>query len=185
LSQSATQIQELWTGYIGSNVDNLQIGQIRWGGLFFSITIGNGQQNWLFSNLPTPNIRDGWKIKSLKLRIRTEGSPFGGIDKVGIKDGENVVHEFNPLAITSFNHWQIMTLDVPGPRNFSSALGVSIHLSNRVDTKVDPPSPLPPVRILVSSIGVEFIKQSMTGPVIGGTGIGTVIHKRSISSSEP
>ena len=185
LSYVTTQNQELWTGYIGSSVDNPQVGQTRWGGLFFSITLGNAQQNWLFANLPTPNIRDGWKIKSLKIRTRTEGSPFGGIDKVGIRDGENVLHEFNPLAITSFNKWQIIPLNVPGPRNFASGLGVSIHLNNRVDTKEDPPSPLPPVRILVSGIGLEFIKQGVIGPVIDGAGVGTVIHKRSVLNPEP
>jgi hypothetical protein len=157
--------QELWTSYLGSSTDT-QVGQIRWGGLFFSIILDNGQQNWLFANLPTPNIRDGWKIKTLKLRIRTELSALGGIDKVGIKDGENVVHEFgsggpgnHPLSITSFNKWQIIPVELPlGPRSFASGLGVSIHLNNKVDTKVDPPPPFPPVRILVSGIGVEFIK---------------------------
>lgn len=158
MSHPTTQIQELWNSYIGSSVDNPQIGQIRWGGLFFSIILNNAQQNWLFANLSTPNVRDGWKIKSLKLRIRTERSPFGGIDKVGIRDGERVVHEFNPLAITSFDKWQIISLDVPGPRGFAFGLGVSIHLNNRVDTKEDPPPPLPPVRILVAGIGVEFLR---------------------------
>lgn len=166
LSHPTSQVQELWTSYIGSSTDT-QVGQIRWGGLFFSIILANGQQNWLFANLPTPNIRDGWKIKTLKIRIRTERSAFGGIDKVGIRDGENVVHEFGsgtgpanpPLAITSFGRWKIFPLELPlGPRSFASGLGVSIHLNNRVDTKEDPPPPLPPVRILVSGVGVEFIK---------------------------
>ena len=89
-----SQVQELWTSYIGSSVDNPRVGEIRWGGLFFSIILNNAQHNWLFANLPTPNIKEGWKIKTLKLRIRTERSSFGGIDKVGIRDGENVVHEF-------------------------------------------------------------------------------------------
>ena len=166
MSNTTTQAQELWTSYTGSSVDNPQVGQIRWGGLFFSIILGNGQQNWLFANLPTPNIRDGWKINTLKLRIRTESSPFGGIDKVGIRDGENVVHEFGsggpanpPLSIKSFDRWQIINLNIPfGPRSFASGLGVSIHFNNRVDTKEDPPAPLPAVRILISGIGVEFTK---------------------------
>jgi len=179
-------MQELWTSYIGSSVDNPQVGQIRWGGLFFGIILHNGQQNWLFANLPTPNIRDGWKIKTVKLRIRTEQSPFGGIDKVGIRDGENVVHEFGrgtpqspPLSVTSFNRWQIISLDIPlGPRSFASGLGVSIHMNNRVDIKQDPPPPLPPVRILVSGMGVEFIKQITTGTVINTDLIGTVVTNR-------
>ena len=59
----------------------------------------------------------------------------------------------------SFDRWQIFPLVLPlGPRSFASGLGVSIHLNNRVDTKEDPPPPLPPVRILVSGVGVEFIK---------------------------
>jgi hypothetical protein len=103
----------------------------------------------------------------VKLRIRTEESPFGGIDKVGIKDGEGVVHEFNPLAITSFNNWQTISVELPGgPRSFRFGLGLSIHLNNRVDTKADPPPPLPPVKISVASVGVEFIKSGLTGPVL-------------------
>ena len=94
----------------------------------------------------------------MRLRICTEGSPFGGIDKVGIRDCERVVHEFSPLAITSFNNWKIIPLDVPGPRGFNFGLGVSIHVNNRVDTIEDPPPPLPDVRILVASVGVAFIK---------------------------
>ena len=93
--QLTTQIQELWISHIGRNLDNTQVGQSRWGGLIFSIILHNGQHNWLLANLPTPNIRDGWKIKTVKLRIRTELSLYGGIDKVEIRDGENVLHEFS------------------------------------------------------------------------------------------
>jgi hypothetical protein len=60
--------------------------------------------------------------------------------------------------ITSFNNWNTISLEVPGPRSFKFCLGVSIHLNNRVDTKEDPPPPLPPVKIEVASIGVVFIK---------------------------
>jgi hypothetical protein len=166
LSHPTTQTQELWISYTSISRDNPQVGQFRIGGLFCSIRLDNGEQNWFFTNLPTPNVRDGWKIKSVKLRILTEESPFGGIDKVGIRDGEGVVHEFNPLAINSFNNWQTISLEVPGgPRSFRFGLGLSIHLNNRVDTKEDPPPPLPPVKISVASVGVEFIKSSLTGPV--------------------
>lgn len=159
LSIPTTQIQELWIGYTSISPDNPQVGQIRVGGLTFSIILSNGQQNWIWTNVPSPNVSgEQWKIKSVKLRIRTRDSPFGGIDKVGIKDGENVVHEFNPLAITSFNNWNTISLEVPGPRSFKFGLGVSIHLNNRVDTKEDPPPPLPPVKIEFASIGVVFIK---------------------------
>ncbi|HYX50088.1 MAG TPA: hypothetical protein VE843_10125, partial [Ktedonobacteraceae bacterium] len=55
-------------------------------------------------------------------------------------------------------------LDLPnGPRSFQFGLGVSIHVNNRVDTKADPPQPLPPVTIDVASVGVEFIKQVSSG----------------------
>jgi hypothetical protein len=40
-------------------------------------------------------------------------------------------------------------------------LGLSIHVNNRVDTKEDP---LPPVKILVAGMGVEFIRSGVTGP---------------------
>jgi hypothetical protein len=69
--------------------------------------LNNGEQNWFFTNLLTPNVRDGWKIKSVELRIRTEESTFGGIDKIGIRrDGEGVICEFNPSAIISIYNWQ-------------------------------------------------------------------------------
>lgn len=167
MSHPTTQIQELWVGYTSISPDNLRVGQFRIGGLFYSIILNNAEQNWLFANLPTPNVREGWRIKSLKLRIRTEGSPFGGIDKVGIRDGEGVVHEFNPLAITSFNRWQTIPLEIPsGPRTFRFSLGISIHVNNRVDTKQDPPPPLPPVKVCLAGFGVEFIRPGVTGPVL-------------------
>lgn len=157
------QTQELWIGHTSISLDNPQVGKFRVMGLFSSIRLNDREENWFHTNLPTPNVRDGWRIKSVKLRILTEESPFGGIDKVGIRDGEGVVHEFgsppNPLAITSFNNWQTITLEVPGPRTFRFGLGLSIHLNNRVDTKEDPPPPLPPVKISVASVGVEFIRQ--------------------------
>jgi len=168
LSHTRAQIQELWIGYTSITPDNPQVGKFRCGGLIYSVTLKNAEQNWLFANLPSPNIIDGWKIKSLKLRIRTRGSPFGGIDKIGIKDGERVVHEFNPLAITAFNNWRTTGppqehLELPnGPRIFLFGLGVSIHVNNRVDTKEDPPPPLPPVTIDLASIGVEFIKLGLS-----------------------
>jgi hypothetical protein len=108
----------------------------------------------------------------VKLRIKTEDSAFGGIDKVGIRDGEGIVHEFNPLAITSFNNWRTISLELPnGPRPFTSSLGVSIHVNNRVDTKPDPPPPFPPVKILVAGMGVEFIRSGVTGPVLNNDSV--------------
>jgi hypothetical protein len=136
------------------------------GGLWFSIILNDAEQNWLFTNLPSPNVRNGWRIKSVKLRISNEGSPFGGIDKVGIRDGESVVDEFNPLAITSFNNWQTIPLEVPGPRTFRSSLGLSIHVNNRVDTKEDPRPPLPSAKIKLAGMGVEFIRGAVIGPVL-------------------
>jgi hypothetical protein len=168
MSHPTAQTQELWVGYTSISLDNPQVGQFGVRTQFFSIILNNAEQNWLFTNLPSLNLREGWQIKSVKLRIRTEDSAFGGIDKVVIKDGERVVHEFgsspNPLAITSFNNWQTIPLEVPGgPRNFGFGLALSIHVNNPVDTKEDPPSPFPPVKILLAGIGVEFIKQGLSG----------------------
>jgi hypothetical protein len=56
LLSNPTQIQELWIGYTSISPDNPQIGQIRMGGLTYSITLSNGQQNWIWTNLPSPNV---------------------------------------------------------------------------------------------------------------------------------
>jgi hypothetical protein len=45
LSHPTTQIQELWVGYTSISLDNLQVGQFRVGGLFFSIILNNSEQN--------------------------------------------------------------------------------------------------------------------------------------------
>lgn len=52
-----------------------------------------------------------------------------------------------------------------GPRSFRFGLGLSIHLNNRVDTKEDPPPPLPPVKISVAGVGAKFIRSGLIGPV--------------------
>ena len=176
MSHPTAQTQELWVGYTSISLDNPQVGRFGVRTQFSFIILNNTEQNWLFTNLPSPNLRDGWRIKSVKLRIRTEDSPFGGIDKVVIKDGERVVHEFgsppHPLAITSFNNWQTIPLEVPnGPRSFGFGLALSIHVNNRVDTKEDPPPPLPPVKILVAGMGVEFTRNGVTGPVLNDSAL--------------
>jgi hypothetical protein len=163
MSHPTAQTQELWVGHNSIDLDDPRVGQFRHMGLFFNIILNNAEQNWLHTNLPSPNVREGWRIKSVKLRIRTEDSAFGGIDKVGIRDAERVVHEFgsppHPLSITSFNKWQTVLLEVPGgPRPFTSSLGLSIHINNKVDTKAEPQPPFPPVKILVAGIGVEFAR---------------------------
>ena len=56
LSHPTTQIQELWIGYTSISPDNPQVGQIRVGGLTFSIILSNGQQNWIWTNVPSPNV---------------------------------------------------------------------------------------------------------------------------------
>ena len=71
------------------------------------------------------------------------------------------------MAITSFNRWQTIPLEIPsGPRTFRFSLGISIHVNNRVDTKQDPPPPLPPVKVCLAGFGVEFIRPGVTGPVL-------------------
>ena len=84
-----------------------------------------------------------------------------------------------PLAIISFDRWEIISLELPlGPRSFASGLGVSIHMNIRIDTKQDPLPPLPRVRILVSGMGVEFIKQHMTWTVINTGLVGNITSNR-------
>jgi hypothetical protein len=59
MSHPTTQTQELWVGYTSISLDNVRVGQSRIGGLWFSIILNNGEQNWLFTNLPSPNVREG------------------------------------------------------------------------------------------------------------------------------
>jgi hypothetical protein len=122
------------------------------------ISLQKNEQNWLVANLPSPNVREGWRVNSLMLRFRTRDSVFGEIDKIGIRDGDVVIHEFAPLVLRAYNSFSTVYNVLPGPRSFKLGLGVSIHVVANLDSKVDPPQPPPTTSIEVVSIGVEFVK---------------------------
>jgi hypothetical protein len=159
---STPQIQELWI--CSHSIFPLHPkGIFRITGFSSSIVLKQNEENWLMANLPSPNVREGWHIKSLMLRYRTSFSGgLGGFDKIGIRDGDAVIHEFNQLSLRSNNTWKTTKLDLPGRRPFRFGLGASIHVTGLVDIKDDapppPPNTLPPTTIEVVSIGVEFSK---------------------------
>lgn len=70
------------------------------------------------ADLPSPNVREGWRINSLMLRFRTRVSDFGGIDKIGIRDGDTVIHEFAPLVLRSYNSFSTVNNVLPGSRSW-------------------------------------------------------------------
>jgi hypothetical protein len=115
---ASEQLLELWAG--AHSIFPLDAsgsrGTFQITGFASKLVVKHPQENWLMANLPTPNIRDGWRIKSLKIRYRTSdlaSGGDGGIDKIGIRDAERVIHEFNHLSIRSNNTWETRKLDFP------------------------------------------------------------------------
>lgn len=166
------QRQEVWNFSHSLSPENPSVGLFSHTTLFYGIKLRGDQQNWLMTNVPSLNPREGWRIKSLMLRYRTRGiennSFFGGIDKIGIRDGNFTLHEFAPLASRTNNTWETLKLELSDPKSFNFGLGVSIHVSGFVDASpFDPPEPPPEVTsIEFVSIGLEFIKSGLPDVVL-------------------
>jgi hypothetical protein len=72
------------------NVENPQVGTFSRSTLYSKLTLVEAQANWLLASVPTPNVTEGWRISAVLLRYTIRGRA-GVIDKVGLRDGEQLV----------------------------------------------------------------------------------------------
>jgi hypothetical protein len=113
-----------------------------------------GESGWILAAVPTPNATEGWKIASVMLRYTIKGGA-GYIDKVGVRDGDRLVHSFEGLTVGLVQGWQTLTLQLPEPEKFTYGVGVSIHLqySDFLDVGQDRTA-----EFLFASVGLGFVK---------------------------
>jgi hypothetical protein len=142
------------------NIENPQVGTFSRSTLHSKLTLAETQDNWLLASIPTPNVTEGWKISSIMLRYTIRGRA-GGIDKVGLRDGEQLVHFFEGLTAGPIAGWQTLTLPLSPTRTFKFGLGVSIHAS--YPDNFDP-APLGPTEFLFASVGLGFVRESGIAP---------------------
>jgi hypothetical protein len=142
------------------NVENPQAGTFSRSTLYCKLTLVETQDNWLLASIPTPNVTEGWRISSVLLRYTIRGRA-GVIDKVGLRDGEQLVHSFEGLNVGPAAGWQTLTLPLSPPRAFTFGLGVSIH-ANYPDNF--DPQPLGPAEFLFVSVGLGFVREPGIAP---------------------
>jgi murein tripeptide amidase MpaA len=155
-AKSKSAVDERWTFGTSLNVENPTVGQFKHTTLYTSIILAPGQHNFVMTSVPSPNVVEGWKIKSVMLRYRiTAGA--GVIDKIGIRDGNESIHSFENLLIGVNNAWETLKLELPCPKSFKFGLDVSIHVF--YDPGFGGPQP-PPTPFQFASIGLEFTKDT-------------------------
>jgi hypothetical protein len=86
-------IDERWTFGHALHVENRQVGTFTRSTLYSKLTLDETQDNWLLAAVPAPGVSEGWRISGVNLRYTIRGRA-GVIDKVGVRDGERVVHSF-------------------------------------------------------------------------------------------
>jgi hypothetical protein len=136
------------------HVENRQVGNFSRSTLYSKLTLVETQSNWLLASIPTPNVTEGWKISAVMLRYTIRGRA-GLIDKVGVRDGEQVVHSFEGLNVGPAAGWQTLNLPLSPAIPFRLGLGVSIH-ANYPDNF--DPQPLGPAEFLFVSVGLGFVR---------------------------
>jgi hypothetical protein len=161
-----TERDERWTFGTSLNVEDPAAGTFRRLTLYSSIALVSGQNNWILASVPTPNVVLGWKVKAIMLRYRISPSNpelgIGGrIDKIGIRDGDKLLHEFDGLNLGPITNWQTLRQELPNPLNFQFGLGVLVH--------VDFPSNIGATdqtqsTFYFASIGLEFVKGGIAPP---------------------
>lgn len=139
------------------NVESSTEGTLSRSTLYGKLTLKVQQQNWLLAAVPAPNVTEGWKVSAVMIRFVIKNNSFGSglIDKVGVRDGESVVHEFDGLTAGAAATWQTLTLQMPSPVPFKFGLGVSIHASNVFGTD-PPPSAISDIQIV--GVGLRFVR---------------------------
>jgi hypothetical protein len=150
---------ERWSFGHALNVENPNVGVFSRSTLYAKLTLGPLNENWLLASIPGPNATQGWKVSSVKIRYvikanNPEGGSGGVIDKVGLRDGEVLLHEFLNLTAGPIDAWQTLSLPLPSPSSFKFGLGVSIHANF-------PGFDLPPngrVDFLVVGVGLGFVQ---------------------------
>lgn len=162
-AQSKSVIDERWTFGTSLNVENPQVGEFKHTTLYTSIKLAPGQHNFVMTSVPSPNVLERWRVKSVMLRYRITGNGAGVIDKIGIRDGNESIHSFENLLIGTNNSWETLRLELPCPRAFRFGLDVSIHVF--YDPGFGGPTQHP-TPFHFASIGLEFTKDSGTGLVV-------------------
>ena len=174
------EIDERWTFASSLDVENPTVGEISRLTSNFSVKLDRGTVNWVLASVPAPNVTKGWEVKSVMMRYRISGGA-GKIDKIGLRNGDVAVHEFEDLGLGNTGGWQTAKLTLPNSARFAFGLGVSIHLNGELSTaRREPdgmhqdggggggggttPPPPPPTVFAFASVGLEFIKPSVIGP---------------------
>jgi hypothetical protein len=93
-------IDERWIFGHALHVENRQVGTFARSTLYSKLTLDEAQDNWLLAAVPAPGVSEGWGISAVNLRYTIRGRA-GVIDKVGVRDGERVVHSFEGLSVWS------------------------------------------------------------------------------------
>jgi hypothetical protein len=136
-------------------VENPQVGKFERNTLYSKLTLVSGtplQDNWVLAAVPAPNVTEGWRVARVMVRVATAGQA-GFFDKVGVRDGERLVHSFEDLNIGPQSGWVTLSFDLPPspaiPIKFG--LGVSIHMSSV-------PTALGPHEFRFVSVGATFVR---------------------------
>jgi hypothetical protein len=147
-------IDERWIFGHALHVENRQVGTFARNTLYSKLTLDEAQDNWLLAAVPAPGASEGWRISGVNLRYTIRGRA-GVIDKVGVRDGERVVHSFEGLNVGPIASWQTLNLPLSPAVPFQFGLGVSIH-ANYPDNF--DPQPLGPSEFLFVSVGLTFTR---------------------------
>lgn len=145
---------ERWIFGHALHVENQQMGTFSRSTLYSKLTLNEAQDNWLLAAIPTPNITENWQISAVMLRYTIRGRA-GQIDKVGLRDGEQLLHSFEGLTVGPVAGWQTLNLPLSPAKGFKFGLGVSIHANYPDDFD---PMILGPAEFLFVSVGLGFIR---------------------------
>ena len=151
-----TDRDERWTFGHALHVENPAVGIVSRSTLYFKIVLNETESNWVLASVPTPNVTKGWKVAAAALRYTIRGRA-GLIDKIGIRDGNDVVGSFENLTIGPNAGWQSLGLSLNPAIPFQFGLGVSIHVN--YPDNFDP-QPLGPAEFLFASVGLGFIQET-------------------------
>jgi hypothetical protein len=155
-----TDRDERWTFGHALNVEDPNTGIFERSTLYSKITINlNPFSNWVLASIPTPNVTKGWRISSVMLRYTIPGQIgfTGSIDKIIVRDGNEIVAEFENLKIWANAGWETLTLNLPQSKTFKFGLGVGIHVILNLPDEV----PVGPSEIRFASVGLGFVKESV------------------------